>query len=272
MENKRWMRGLRILRAPLAPNLMVGMVCAVLLCASVCAQDAAPVGVSEKPGATVALDSILRDEEGNSVSLRQLINKPTILTLNYFRCSGICTPLLNGLASALNEFGLQPGRDFGVITVSFDPRDTPEIAHEKRINYLSEMKRQFPPTAWRFLTGTAENTRAVADSVGFGYRAEADQYLHPGVIMVLTATGAVSRYVYGTSFLPADLQMAIQEAAGGQIRPTVSRIMAICYSYDPQKQSYVFDITRTVGALTLLFAGGFVTFLVVKGRKSKRTP
>jgi len=222
--------------------------------------------VREKLGQTAALDVVLKDEFGNSVPLRQLVDRPTILTLNYFRCVGICTPLLNGLATALNRVELKPEQDFRVITVSFDPSDTPEIAHQKQINYLTEMTRQFPPKAWRFLTGEAKQTKALADSVGFGFRAEGDQFVHPGVIMVLTPTGVVSRYIYGTSFLPAEVQIAIQDASGGQVRPTIGRIVSVCYVYDPASRSYVFSMTRTVGAGTLLLAAVFVTYLLV-GRK-----
>jgi protein SCO1 len=236
------------------------------------AQGPAPgeVGIYEKLGSTVALDTFLHDEQGNDVTLRQLMDQPTILTLNYFRCTGICTPLLNGLVSALGQIKLEPGRDFEVITVSFDPRDTPEIAHEKKINYLAEMRRAFPPKAWRFLTGKAQNTKAIADSVGFVFRAEGDQYIHPGAIMVLTPKGVVSRYLYGTSFVPAELQMAIQDAAGGQVRPSVSRALAFCYSYDPRSRAYVFSITRLVGALTLALAGVFLFYLVLKARARRK--
>lgn len=224
--------------------------------------------VREKLGKTAALDVVLKDEFGNSVPLRQLVDRPTILTLNYFRCAGICTPLLNGLATALNRVELKPEEDFRIITVSFDPSDTPEIAHQKQINYLTEMTRQFPPKAWRFLTGEAKATRALADSVGFEFRAEGDQFVHPGVIMVLTPAGVVSRYIYGTSFLPAELQIAIQDASGGQVRPTIGRIVSVCYTYDPKSRSYVFSMTRVVGAGTLLFAGAFVVYLLV-GRRSR---
>jgi len=224
--------------------------------------------VREKLGAPAALDVVLKDESGSNISLRQLVDRPTILTLNYFRCVGICTPLLNGLAAAMNKVELRPGQDFQVITVSFDPRDTPEIAHQKQINYLTEMTRQFPPRAWRFLTGEAKATKTLADSVGFEFRAEGDQYVHPGVIMVLTPGGVVSRYVYGTTFLPAELQMAIEDASGGKVRPTIARIVSVCYTYDPVSRSYVFNITRVVGAGTLLFAGAFVIYLLA-GRKSR---
>jgi protein SCO1/2 len=223
--------------------------------------------INEKLGSPAALDVVLKDELGNSVRLQQLVDKPTILTLNYFRCASICTPLLNGLASALNGVELKPGQDFQVITVSFDPTDTPEIAHQKQINYLGEMRRQFPPQAWRFLTGEAGATRKLADSVGFQYRAQGDQYVHPGAIMILTPKGVVSRYIYGISFLAADLQIALQDASRGQVRPTISRIAAVCYTYDPASRTYVFSMTRAVGTATLLLAGGFVLYLVLGRRR-----
>jgi protein SCO1 len=227
------------------------------------------VGIDEKPGAQVALDAVLKNEDGKAITLGELINKPTILTLNYFRCAGICTPLLNGLADTLNQIQLEPGKSFQVITISFDPTDTPEIAHQKRINYLEQIKRPFPPTAWRFLTGEAQSTRSVADSVGFGFRAEGDQYIHVGAIMVLTPTGKVSRYFYGTTFLPADLQMAIQEAARGQLNPTIPRVLTYCYSYDAARGEYVLNMTRVIGAGTLFIAGLFAIFVLRSRSRSK---
>jgi len=244
-------------------TLLLSVVC---LCLSVCGLGGAQE-IDEKLGSTAALDVVLRDESGNPVRLGQLVDKPTILTLNYFRCTSICTPLLNGLASALNGVELKPGQDFQVITVSFDPTDTAEIAHQKQANYLGEMRRPFPPQAWRFLTGEAQATRKLADSVGFEYRAEGDQYVHPGAIMILTPGGVVSRYIYGISFLAADLQIALQDASAGQVRPTISRIAAVCYTYDPASRTYVFSMTRTVGAATLLCAGAFVLYLVLGRRR-----
>ncbi len=226
---------------------------------------AGEAGVNEKLGARVALDAVLKDEEGKDVTLRQLVDKPTILTLNYFTCTGICSPLLNGLVDALNQVGLEPGKDFRVVTLSFDPKDTPEIAFQKRINYLKQMTRPFPPDAWRFLTGSAQATKAVTDSVGFIFRESGSGFVHAGVIIVLSPGGMVTRYLYGISFVPADLQMAIQEAAAEQARPTVSRVLAFCYSYDPQGRRYVLNITRLVGAAVLVLAAGFVMFLI-KGK------
>lgn len=239
----------------------------LLLATGARAQGSVPdeVGINEKLGAQVALDTVLKDEEGKDVTLRRLIDKPTILTLNYFTCTGICSPLLNGLVYVFNQIGLEPGKDFQVVTVSFDPKDTPEVAFQKRINYLKQMKRPFPPQAWRFLTGSAQATKVVTDSVGFIFRPAENGFVHAGAIIVLTPQGIVSRYLYGISFLPADIQMAIQEAAAGQVRPTISRIFAFCYSYDPQGRRYVLSITRVTGAAILVLAAGFVVF-VLKGR------
>ena len=257
----------------------IAMISAIVICATVLwgaargavAQVGTPneVGINEKLGQQVSLDAVLRDESGNNITLRQLTGKPTILTLNYFRCSGICTPLLNALADALNQMKLEPGRDFQVITVSFDPTDTPEVAAQKRVNYLQEMNRPFPPASWRFLTGTAQATKQVCDSVGFQYRAVDYGYLHPGVIMVLTPQGKVSRYLYGITFLPADLEMAVQEAAGGKTRPSISKVLAFCYNFDPSSRRYVLSVTRVAGTAILIMAAGFVVYLV-RGRSTSR--
>jgi protein SCO1/2 len=228
------------------------------------------VGINEKLGARVALDAVLKDEDGKDIALRQLIDKPTILTLNYFTCTGICSPLLNALVDALNGLVLEPGRDFRVITVSFDPSDTPEVAHQKRINYLKQMNRPFLPADWRFLTGSAQATKAVTDSVGFNFKAAANGFVHPGAIIVLTPKGIVSRYLYGISFLPADIQMAVQEAASGRVRPSISRVLDFCYSYDSQGRRYVLNTTRVMGAAVLVLAAGFVIFLLKGGTRRNK--
>jgi protein SCO1 len=227
------------------------------------------VGIDEKPGKPVAMDTILKDENGNEVTLRRLVDKPTILIFNYFRCPNVCPVLINNVVEVVNQIQLEPGKDFRIVAVSFDPTDTPELARQKKANYLNQMRRRFSPDTWHFLTGTAENTRTVADSAGFRYRLFGDMYIHPGAIIVLTPKGIISRYLYGASFLPADVEMAVQEAAGGQVRPTISKALAFCYAYDPEGRRYVFSVTRVLGAATLVFAVIFLIF-VLRGR-SKRS-
>jgi protein SCO1/2 len=198
------------------------------------------------------------------VALRSLIDKPTVLTLNYFRCAGICTPQLNGVVDVLNQIQAQPGQDFQVLTVSFDPRDTPEIAQQKHDNYLKQIKRPISPAAWRFLTGPAGSTRALCDAVGFKFKPQGDDFIHAAALMLLSPGGKVTRYIYGISYQPADLQMAVLEAARGETRPTVNQWLQFCFSYDPRGRGYVLSVTKITAAVTLLLAAGFAAFLVFR--------
>jgi protein SCO1/2 len=227
------------------------------------------VGIDEKLGATIPLDLVFKGEDGQPVTLRQLVNKPTLLTLNYFRCAGICTPQLNGVVEVLNRTKAEPGTDFQVITVSFDERDEPEVATQKRTNYLAEITRPFPPAAWRFLTGPAATSRALADAVGFHYKRVNDDFVHAAAIIVLSPQGKVTRYMYGVAYLPADLQLAAQEAARGEAMPTINKFLKFCFSYDPAGRRYVLN-TTTIGALFIILAAGIFVFAITrKGRPTQ---
>jgi protein SCO1/2 len=227
------------------------------------------VSIDEKLGDQVAMDVVLKDENGNDVTLRDLIDKPTILFFNYFRCPGICPVLISNVAEIVNQMQLEPGKDYRLVAVSFDPTDTPELALQKKANYLNLLRRPFPPQAWRFLTGTAENSKTVADSTGFNYLLKGDMYQHPGALIVLTPKGIISRYIYGTQFLAADVEMAIQEAASGKVRPTVSKMLAFCYTYDPEGRGYVFSVTKLAGSIILVLAVIFIIF-VIMGRSKRK--
>lgn len=231
--------------------------------------DIAPgeVALDEKLGSSVPLDIALRDETGQSVTLGKLLDRPTILTLNYFRCAGICSPQLNGLAETVNLTHAQIGRDYRVITVSFDERDTPEIAAKKRSNYLEQIKRPIAPPDWRFLTGSASETRRLADAVGFKFKKVGDDFVHPGALMFLSPKGVVTRYMYGTSYVAADLEMAVVEAASGKAQPTINKWLSYCFSYDPKGRRYALNVTRVAGTLILGAAMVFAIVLIVKGQK-----
>jgi protein SCO1/2 len=206
------------------------------------------------------------------VSLRSLIDKPTLLTLNYFRCAGICTPQLNAVARVANTTGAVPGRDFQILTVSFDDRDTPEIAAEKRTNYLGEIKRPFPPSAWRFLTGDAATTTKLADAVGFHFKRMGDDFVHPAAIIFIGPKGSVTRYMYGVTYLPADVQMAALEAARNEARPTIAKFLSFCFGYDPQGRRLVLTITSVAATVTVVAAVIFVGFISRRGRGKKPRP
>lgn len=228
----------------------------------------AEVGLDEKLGQRIPLDLVLKAEDGSPVTLRSLVDRPTILTLNYYRCAGICTPLLGGVAEVVKRTKSEPGKDFRVVTVSFDERDTPEIAATKRMNYLREVERPIQPDAWRFLTGDAATTKALSDAVGFRFRREGDDFIHPGVIIFLSPDGMVTRYMYGTTFLPADLQAAVGEAARRQPTPTITKLLKICFSYDPVGRKYVFSSTKAGALVVLAGALAFVFWLVRPRRRA----
>jgi protein SCO1/2 len=228
--------------------------------------------LDEKLGQAAALDIVLRDEAGKDVSLRSLVDRPTILTLNYFRCGGICSPQLNGLARAIRHTDAGPGTAFRVITVSFDDRDTAEIAAKKQSSYLGLVKRPMPPEAWHFLTGDAATTKKLADSVGYRYKKVGNDFVHPAVLVVLSPKGMVTRYMYGISYLPADVDMAVQEAKRGQVQPTIPQWLQYCFSYDPKSRGYVLSVTRLAGAFVFATAISFAAVLLLKGRKKNSEP
>jgi len=229
------------------------------------------VGVEEKLGQTVPLDLMLVDEQGERVSLHSLLDKPTLLTLNYFRCSGLCTPLLNGVAELLSHTDQIPGKDFQVVTVSFDPRDNAELASLKKGNYLKQLKPGFSPGAWRFMTGDPVSTKRLADSVGFRFAKHGEDYVHAGAVMVLSPAGQVTRYLYGVTFLPFDVKMAVAEAAQGRTGPTIARFLKFCYSYDPAGRRYFLDITRVAAAFTVALAAGFGIAVAAKRKKRPKS-
>jgi protein SCO1 len=224
-------------------------------------------GIEEKLGRTAAMDTLLRDEEGREVTLASIVDKPTILTLNFFRCAGICTPQLNGLVDVLDKVELEPGKDFQVVTVSFDPTDTPEMAAKKRQNYISQLKRPFPPAAWRFLTGDGAQTKRLADSVGFYFKPDGDQFLHAAALMFLSPQGKIVRYMYGIQYLPFDVKMAVNEAVHGRTGATIQKALLFCYSYDPAGKRYVLSVTRIAALATFVFVVGFLAFLIMKRKK-----
>ena len=228
------------------------------------------VGVDEKLGQTVPLDLVLVDEDGNRVALRSLLDKPTILTLNFFRCTGLCTPLLNGVAEVLQRTDQVPGKDFQVLTVSFDPRDNAELAGQKKANYIKQLGPTFDTKGWRFLTGDPISTKRLADAVGFRFAKRGEDYVHAGAIMVLSSEGLVTRYLYGVTFLPFDVKMAVAEASAGRTGPTIARFLKFCYSYDPSGRRYYLDITRVAAAFTIMLAVGFGIAVAAKRKRQPR--
>jgi len=237
------------------------------------AQAAIPlVGVSERLGQQAALDVVLADEDGKRVRFGDLVTMPTLLAPVYYSCPNECNVLLGTLANVLPQVGLTPGRDYQVLAVSFDDRDTPATATKRKGDFLNAGAKGFPPQAWRFLTGDEANIRRLMDSVGFGYMRTGDTFRHSIVLVALSPSGRITRYLYGIRPLAFDIAMAATEAAEGRTGLSVQRAVAMCYTYDPQGRRYVFDFMKVAGAGVLFALALFGLFLAYGGKKRGRPP
>lgn len=225
------------------------------------------IGIIEKTGNVLPQGLTFVDENNNQVSFSQLLNRPALLTLVYYECPGICTPLLSGIADVLNRVELQPGRDFNVITVSFNPEDDPELAMEKKENYLKVLKKKIPQDGWRFLTGNEENIKKLTEAVGFKYKKDGDEFIHPAVVIVLSEKGKIVRYLHGIEFLPLDIKMSIADAYEEKSAPPLLRVARLCYKYSPEGRKYVLNILAITSIISIGLAGGLFIALVFKGRR-----
>lgn len=224
------------------------------------------IGIDERLGEYIPRDIPLYDETGAEVALGDLLEVPTILALVYYRCPGICNPLLGNIADVLRRLELKPVKDFVVVTVSFDQSDTPRLASEKKSNFLNTLPPDFPSAGWRFLTADSASIGRLTDAVGFKFKRDGDQFIHSASLIVLTSDGKIVRYLYGIEFLPFDFEMAIAEASKGKVGPTISRVLAYCYSYDPKGRKYVFNITKVAGTLGLISVAALFIGLTVRSR------
>ncbi len=233
------------------------------------------VGLDQHLNAQLPLGLQFRDEDGRTVKLGDYFGRrPVILTLVYYECPMLCTQVLNGVTSSLGVMNLSVGKDFDIVTVSFDPRDTPELARQKKANYLARYKRAGAAAGWHFLTGEQREISALTRAVGFryAYNAELGQYAHVSGIMVVTPDGRLSRYFYGIEYGPRDLRLSLVEAADRKIGSPVDQLLLYCFHYDPSAGKYslaVMNIVRIAGVLTLLVIVGAI---VLMRRRERRKP
>ncbi len=227
------------------------------------------VGFDEKLGQTIPLDLKFLDEHGQTVTLKQLIDKPVLFCLVYYNCPGLCSPLLSGVAKVIGQMDLEPGKDFKIITISFNPRETYLLASDKKKNYFAQLKKPIPDDAWRFLVGDSANIAAITDAVGFRYIPQGSDYMHGAALMAISPTGKISRYMYGTDYQPLDVKLALTEASEERTGPTISKLLQLCFSKDPSGKMVV-NITRIAGGGILFFIAIFVVVFVVK--KKKKNP
>ncbi|MFQ5599163.1 MAG: SCO family protein [Candidatus Krumholzibacteriia bacterium] len=241
------------------------------------AQDGIPpqlreVGFDQNLGAQVPLDLVFRDEAGAEVELgRYFGDKPVVLALVYYECPMLCSMVLNGLTSSLRVLKFDIGSDFEVLTISFDPGETPELAAAKKRNYVEEYARPGAAAGWHFLTGGDESIRTLTEAVGFRYvyDPDLDQYAHASGIVVLTPEGRVARYFFGIEYAPKDLRLGLVEAAEGRIGSVVDQVLLYCFRYDPESGTYsavALNIVRLGGILTV---SGIVALILLLRRKGR---
>lgn len=231
---------------------------------------AARVGLDEKLGQYIPKGLEFFNEDGQKIKLDSLITKPVIFAFVYYHCPGICSPLLMGVSEVVDRVDLEPGKDFQVVTLSFDNSETPADAKKWKQEHLNSMRRNMPDGSWTFLTGDSANIIKLTDAVGFYFKPEGDNdFAHPTALITITNKGMISRYILGTSFLPFDIKMAVLEASKGVSSPTVNKILEYCFSYDRASNSYVFNIKKIAGSILLLLIAGFFTILIVKSKKKK---
>ncbi|HKD14924.1 MAG TPA: SCO family protein [Candidatus Angelobacter sp.] len=235
------------------------------------------VGIDQHLNQQIPLDLNFVDENGQPVLLRQYFGpKPVIITMVYYQCPMLCSQVLAGLTAALNGMrNFDVGREFNVLTVSFDPRDTPQAALESKDRYVKRYRRAGSDQGWHFLVGKKEQIDALAQALGFRYAwdPDAQQYAHASGIMLLTPDGHIAQYRYGIEYVPSELRLGIVEASQGKIGTIVDQLLLYCYHYDPRQGRYgaaIFNILRISALATIVVLGGFMFIMFRRERAAVR--
>jgi protein SCO1/2 len=225
------------------------------------------VGVDQHLDGQVPLDLQFRDETGKSVRLGDYFGKrPVILNLAYYGCTMLCGEVQSGIIGSLRALEFNPSTDFDIVTVSFDPKETPEQAAARKNSLLLRYHRPGAERGWHFLTGDQHNIEALTRSVGFDYQYDptVNQWAHAAAIMVLTPQGKISKYFYGVEFAPKDLRFGLIEASENKIGTVVDQMLLYCYHYNPATGKYgavIMNVLRLAGVATVLILGGLIFIL-----------
>lgn len=246
--------------------LLIPLVFVLLTSASLKGED---LGIYENLDTFLPADLTFTDENGNTVQLLSLIDKPTVISLVYYECPGLCSPLLEGVADVINKTNLDLGSEYQVFTISFDPEEGTELALGKKTSYSKLIENKDVANGWKYFTGNQENITKLLNALGYKIKEAGSEYIHPAAIMVVSPKGKITRYLHGTYFLPFDLKMAVAEAMDGKSGPTINKVLRYCFSYDPEGQKYVLNITKISGTMILILALSLFGGLVLKNKKNK---
>ena len=228
------------------------------------------IAIDQKIGQGLPLDTPFVDESGRQVKLGDYFGtRPVILALVYYECPMLCTQVLNGLVSSLGVMNFEVGREFDVVAVSFNPKEGPGLASQKKAAYVERYGRPGSAGGWHFLTGSQESIAQLTDAVGFRYALDPEigQFAHGAAIEVITPKGTIAKYFYGIEFSPRDLRLGLIEAADERIGTLIDDVLLFCYHYDPSTGKYgatVLGLVRMAGVATIL---AFAIFLTVNVRR-----
>ena len=222
------------------------------------------IGIIEKLEDTIPPDFKLVNQDGDTVVLGEIVNKPTVLSFVYFRCPGICSPLMDGLADVIERSDMKIGEDYQVLTISFDYRESTELAAKKHNNYLNLVKKDGAKKGWIFMTADSATIVRLTKVAGFGFKKTGNDFVHAAALIVLSPDRKITRYLNGIYFQPFEFKMALVEASKGQAGPTINRILQFCYAYDPQGKQYVLNITRVSGIMISILAIGIFLWLTIR--------
>lgn len=229
------------------------------------------VDIEERLGERIPLDAAFTGADGQPVKLRELFGKgrPVVMSLVYYNCPMLCGLVLGGMARSMRESGLELGKDYDAVTVSFDPRETSKLAAERQRGYLQAVGHPDRPERWAFLTGQEPEIKALTGAVGFryAYDEQTKQYAHAAAIFVLTADGKVSRYLYGIDFPSRDLRLAVVEAGEGRVGTSFDKLLLTCYRYDAASRTYEPYIVGFVRIAALTVFAGLASILAVYWRR-----
>ena len=235
--------------------------------------DEVEIGVVEHLDEYLPDSILLVNERGEKVWLADIIDKPTVLNFVYYRCPGICSPLMEAVAGVMDKADIEPGEDYQVLTISFDPGETIDLGIRKKKNYLNLMnnpdKVEKAQSGWKFFVSDSASIVKVTNATGFKYKKTGNDFTHAASLIIVSPNGKITRYLNGLYFLPFEWKMAIVESSKGQSGPTVNKVLRFCYSYDPEGQSYVLNVTKISGTLILFFAVVFLLVLVLKPKRKE---
>ena len=238
--------------------------------------QAGDVNTQEKLGAMIPLDLEFITDDGEKKTIKELMDgKPTLLTLNYYRCAGVCTMELEGLAETLEKVDLKEGKDYRVLTVSFLEEETQALAKRKKRTILGAMQRPFDNSAWNFVVSKNGNVQKLIDAVGFKFEKSdlpsvSIQYAHGTGVVVLSAEGKITRYLRGINQVPVDVKTALIEAKKGIVGTSIPKGLESCSDYHPQDE-YIAPTEEIIGIIITILSIALLYFLYRSAKKNRTT-